>query len=88
MEKPILIFGVFRDITERKKLEEELHASEKQHRALLNSISDGVYQCKPGIDGVFTYINLAGAEILGYSSPDRGGGHARSGYLCKLSRQE
>ncbi len=67
--KPILIFGVFRDITERKKLEEELHASEKQHRALLNSISDGVYQCNPGMDGVFTYINLSGAEILGYSSP-------------------
>ena len=67
--KPILIFGVFRDITERKKLEEELHASEKQHRALLNSISDGVYQCIPGLDGAFTYINLAGAEILGYSSP-------------------
>ncbi len=67
--KPILIFGVFRDITKRKHLEEELHASEKQHKALLNSISDGVYQCKPGIDGVFTYINLAGSEILGYSSP-------------------
>jgi PAS domain S-box-containing protein len=67
--KPILIFGVFRDITERKHLEEELHASEKQHRALLNSINDGVYQCKPGIDGLFTYVNLAGAEILGYSSP-------------------
>jgi PAS domain S-box-containing protein len=68
--KPTLIFGVFRDITERKKLEDELHASEKQHRALLNSISDGVYQCNPGIDGVFTYINQAGAEILGYSSPE------------------
>ena len=67
--KPILIFGVFRDITERKKLEEELHASEKQHKELLNSISDGVYQCVPGLDGAFTYINLAGAEILGYSSP-------------------
>ena len=68
--KPTLIFGVFRDITVRKKLEDELHASEKQHKALLNSISDGVYQCNPGIDGVFTYINQAGADILGYSSPE------------------
>jgi len=68
--KPILIFGVFRDITKRKHLEEELHASEKQHKALLNSISDGVYQCVPGIDGAYTYINQAGAEILGYSSPE------------------
>ncbi len=67
--KPILIFGVFRDITERKKLEEELHASEKQHRTLLNSISDGVCQCKPGKYGIYTYVNLAGVEILGYNSP-------------------
>lgn len=67
--KPILIFGVFRDVTERKLLEDELHASDKQHKALLNSISDGVYQCNPAIDGVFTYVNLAGAEILGYNSP-------------------
>jgi len=67
--KPTLIFGVFRDITERKMLEDEIQASEKQHKALLNSISDGVYQCVPGLEGAFTYINLAGAEILGYNSP-------------------
>ncbi|MHC4454670.1 MAG: PAS domain S-box protein [Planctomycetota bacterium] len=68
--KPILIFGVFRDITERKRLEDELHESEKHQRAWLNSIHDGVYQCVPGIDGAYTYINQAGAEILGYSSPE------------------
>jgi PAS domain S-box-containing protein len=67
--KPTLIFGVFRDITERKMLEDEIQASEKQHKALLNSINDGVYQCVPGLEGAFTYINLAGAEILGYNSP-------------------
>ncbi len=68
--KPILIFGVFRDITERKKLEEEIQESEKHQRALLNSISDGVYQCIPGKEGAYSYINQAGAEILGYSSPE------------------
>ena len=68
--KPILIFGVFRDITERQILEDELQESEKHQRALLNSIHDGVYQCVPGIDGAYTYINQAGAEILGYSSPE------------------
>ena len=68
--KPILIFGVFRDITERKRLEDELHESEKHQRALLNSIHDGVYQCTPGINSEYTYINQAGAEILGYSSPE------------------
>ncbi len=68
--KPILIFGVFRDITARKKLAEKLMVSEQHHKSLLNSIHDGVYQCVPGIDGTYTYINQAGAEILGYSSPE------------------
>ncbi|MCP4255150.1 MAG: HAMP domain-containing protein, partial [Candidatus Scalindua sp.] len=48
--KPILIFGVFRDITVRKKLAEKLMTSEQHYKSLLNSIHDGVYQCIPGID--------------------------------------
>ena len=68
--KPIRIEGIFRDITERKKLEEELQESERHHRQLLNSLKEGIYQCEPAEDGVFTWINQAGAEILGYSSPE------------------
>ncbi len=62
--------GIFRDITERKKLEAELQESERHHRQLLNSLKEGIYQCEPGADGVFTWINQAGAEILGYSSTE------------------
>ena len=68
--KPIRIEGIFRDITERKKLEEELQESERHHRQLLNSLKEGIYQCEPAEDGVFTWINQAGAEMLGYSSPE------------------
>lgn len=68
--KPVRIDGIFRDITERKKLEEELQESERHHRQLLNSLKEGIYQCEPAEDGVFTWINQAGAEILGYSSPE------------------
>ncbi len=68
--KPVRIDGIFRDITERKRLEEELQVSERHHRQLLNSLKDGIYQCEPTEDGVFTWINQAGAEMLGYSSPE------------------
>ena len=53
-----------------KRYKRRIQSSEGLHRALLNSISDGVYQCSPYLDGVFTYINQSGAEILGYSSPE------------------
>ncbi|MDN3513320.1 MAG: PAS domain S-box protein [Candidatus Brocadia sp.] len=68
--KPIRIDGIFRDITERKKLEEELQESERHHRQLLNSLKEGIYQCEPTEEGMFTWINQSGAEILGYSSPE------------------
>ena len=67
--RPIRIDGIFRDITERKRLEEELQESEWHHRQLLNSLKEGIYQCEPTEDGVFTWINQAGADILGYKSP-------------------
>src|SRR3990167_463947 len=67
--KSIRIDGIFRDITERKRLEDELEESERHHRQLLNSLKEGIYQCEPNEDGVFTWINQAGAEILGYEFP-------------------
>ncbi len=68
--KAVRVDGIFRDITERKKFEEELQESEKHHRQLLNSLKEGIYQSEPSEDGVFTWINQAGAEMLGYSSPE------------------
>ena len=48
----------------------EIAASEKRYRELVNSVKEGIYQSEPGVEGVFTFINKAGAELLGYSSPE------------------
>ena len=48
----------------------EIAASEKRYRELFGSVKEGIYQSEPGVEGVFTFINKAGAELLGYSSPE------------------
>ncbi|MGR3301716.1 MAG: PAS domain S-box protein [Candidatus Scalindua sp.] len=48
----------------------QLQESEKHKRQLLNSLKEGVYQCEPGIDGTFTWVNQACAEMFGYKSPE------------------
>lgn len=59
------ILGVCSDITEKKQLEEELRNSEKKLRCLFENIRDGIFVLER--NGIFSYINPAGARILGYS---------------------
>ena len=67
---PVRIEGGIRDTTERKRMEDELRESEKQKRQLLDSLKEGIYQCEPGVEGVFTWVNQACAEMFGYKSPE------------------
>ncbi len=48
----------------------QLQESEKHKSQLLKSLKEGVYQCEPGVEGKFTWVNQAGAEMFGYKSPD------------------
>ncbi len=48
----------------------QLQKSEKHKSKLLKSLKEGVYQCEPGVEGKFTWVNQAGAEMFGYKSPD------------------
>ncbi|MCP4253751.1 MAG: PAS domain S-box protein, partial [Candidatus Scalindua sp.] len=68
--KPVRIEGIIRDTTEQKKLEDELRESEQHKRQLLNSLKEGIYQCEPGVEGTFTWVNQACAEMFGYGSPE------------------
>jgi PAS domain S-box-containing protein len=44
--------------------------SEKRYRSLFNSLRAGIYQCEPGVEGKFTWVNKAAAEMFGYESPE------------------
>jgi PAS domain S-box-containing protein len=37
---------------------------------LLNSLKEGVFQCEPGEMGMFTWINHAGMNMLGFNSSE------------------
>lgn len=52
-----------------KKIKETAE-SESKLRELFDSLKAGIYQCEPGVEGRFTWVNHAAAEIFGYSSPE------------------
>jgi PAS domain S-box-containing protein len=54
-----------RDITERKRAEEKLRESEDYYRTILETATDGISLTDAG--GIFTYVNPAYAEMLGYA---------------------
>ncbi|MCP4411937.1 MAG: PAS domain S-box protein, partial [Gammaproteobacteria bacterium] len=64
----VLIEGIIRDITERKRMVDELQESVDRDRELFHSLSDSIYQCEPGSEGAFTWVNQACAEMFGYNS--------------------
>ena len=66
--KPAGFRGIQRDVTERKRAEEELRLAEAKYRSIFDNSSDGIYQITP--DGRILIANPAIARILGYDSPE------------------
>jgi PAS domain S-box-containing protein len=56
--------GLLREVTERKRAENELAATKENYRLLLESTDQGIYGLD--LDGNCTFINDAAAGMLGY----------------------
>jgi diguanylate cyclase (GGDEF)-like protein/PAS domain S-box-containing protein len=59
---------VSRDITERRKLEEELARSEQRFRTIIERMQDGYYEID--LRGNYTFSNYAMPNTIGYSMPE------------------
>ena len=60
--------GITTDITERKRVEEELGQSEKRYRSIFENAVEGIFQTT--LDGKYVTVNPALARMYGYDSPD------------------
>jgi len=63
--QPIGFYGIARDVTERKQIEEALQASEEKYRSILQSIEEGYYEVD--LAGNFTFFNNFLVKSLGYT---------------------
>ena len=73
--KPVGLRGIIIDISERKRAEEELKASEKKFRELFEANSDGItiFRINPETDGLPSRIidlNENAAKMLGYTKAE------------------
>jgi PAS domain S-box-containing protein len=62
--KPSGMWGVVRDITERKRAEEALFESENKFKSFAEQALVGIYLIQ---DGVFKYVNPKFAQMFGYT---------------------
>jgi PAS domain S-box-containing protein len=62
------VYGAVQDITERKKTEINLSASEERFRILIEQAADGIFLGDP--DGNFIGVNTSGVEMTGYGKDE------------------
>jgi PAS domain S-box-containing protein len=59
------VFGVFRDITERRLANEKLRGTEKKYRELAESLPQVIFEID--LNGTLKYLNQTGFRLFGYT---------------------
>jgi PAS domain S-box-containing protein len=59
------LYGAVQDVTESKRAEEILRASEERYRTLIEQASDGIFVADA--QGKYTEVNTSGCTMLGYT---------------------
>lgn len=67
--KTLGVVGVGRDVTHRKRVEQELREAEEKYRSIFEESILGIFQRIPG--GKYLSVNSAMARIFGYDSPEQ-----------------
>ncbi|HEX5167618.1 MAG TPA: PAS domain S-box protein [Cyclobacteriaceae bacterium] len=62
------ILAFFHEIGDRKKAEEELVASERKYRSLIDQATDGIFISDES--GKYTDVNFSASKLLGYSKEE------------------
>jgi len=70
-DRPAKVVGIIADVTERKRAEEELRASEARYRAVVEDQSEWICRYLP--DTTFTFMNDSFAGFFGVSEERTGG---------------
>ncbi|MFZ0979475.1 MAG: PAS domain S-box protein, partial [Candidatus Acidiferrales bacterium] len=65
--KPLGSFGVYEDVTERRRAKEAQRTAEEKYRRIFENAVEGFFESTPA--GRFVTVNPAMARIAGYSSP-------------------
>ena len=68
--------GIFRDVTKRKHMEEQLAKASHRNRLLLDCTGEGILGVD--LDGRHTFVNPAAARLLGYDADELIGRHSHS----------